>query len=161
MKIYSVWSFWLLQVLYRLRLSVIRNKQCNKYTRVINVLTNHLQFILGYVQMQNLPWVALISFIYLDMTIRKSWHSKHPATMLTMVYCIISINSRCQVLSTQVRPNRSPPLRPLMKLLCRRSKDWRKFIIDYQQNPSKKVNNMVQRMALRCISMEPYQRIVI
>ena len=113
MKFYSVCSFWLLQVLYRLRLSVIRYEQCNKYLGFINVLTNHLQFILRYVQMQNLPWVALKLFIFLDMTIQESWHSRHPATMLLMVHCI-SINSRCLVSSTQLRLNRSPSLRPLM-----------------------------------------------
>ena len=42
--------------------------------------------------------------------------------------------------------------------LCRLNKDWRKFIIDYLQYPSKRVNNMVWRMVL---SMEPYHRIVI
>ena len=41
-----------------------------------------------------------------------------------------------------------------------KSKDWRKFIIDYQQNPSKRVNNMVPRMTLRYISMELYHWIV-
>ena len=34
-----------------------------------------------------------------------------------------------------------------------KSKDWRKFIIDYQQSPSKRVSNMVWRMTLRYISM--------
>ena len=33
--------------------SVIHYQQCNKYPRVINVLTNHLQFIFWYVQMQD------------------------------------------------------------------------------------------------------------
>ena len=154
MHCHSDWSFALIQVLYILRLPVIRYQQCNKYPRVINILTDHLQFIFWYVQMQDLPWVALKLFIYLGMTIRKSWHNKHPATMLTMVYCI-SINSRCQVLSTQVRLNRSPPLRPLMKLLCRRSKDWRKFILDYLQNPSERVNNMVRRMVLIYGTLSP------
>ena len=110
MKFYLVWSFWLPQVLYILRLLVIRYEQCNKYPTVINVLTNHLQFILGYVQMQNLPWVAIQYFIYLDMTTGESWHSKHPATMSVMVYCT-SINSRCLISPTQVRPNQSPLLR--------------------------------------------------
>ena len=41
-----------------------------------------------------------------------------------------------------------------------KSKDWRNFIIDYQQNPSKSVNNMVPRMTLRYISMGLYHRIV-
>ena len=159
MQCYSVWSFLLPQVLYTLKLLVIRYEQCNKYPRVINVLTNHLQFILGNVQMQNLLWVALKLFIYLDMTIRKSWHSKHPATMLIMVYCI-SINSRCLVSSTQVRPNRSPPLRPLIFFYAGKSEDWRKFIVDCLQNTSKRVNNMVRRMILRYISMELYLRIV-
>ena len=137
MKFYSVWSFWLPYVLYILRLSVIRYKQCNKYPRVINVLKNHLQFILRYVQMQNLPWVALKLLIFLDMTIQESWHSKHPATMLIMVYCI-SINSRCIVSSPEVRPNRSPPLRPLIFFYAGKSEDWRKFIVDYLQNSRKK-----------------------
>ena len=43
--------------------------------------------------------VALKLFIFLGMTIQKSSHRKHPATMLIMVYCI-SINSRCLVSST-------------------------------------------------------------
>ena len=47
-----------------------------------------------------------------------------------------------------------------MKLVSRQSKDWRKFILDYLQNPSEMVNNMVRRMALRYISMELYHRIV-
>ena len=29
------------------------------------------------------------------------------------------------------------------KLLCRRSKDWRKFIVDNMQDPSIRVDNMV------------------
>ena len=33
-------------------------------------------------------------------------------------------------------------------------------IVDYLQNPSKRVNNMVRRMTLRYISMELYHRIV-
>ena len=41
-----------------------------------------------------------------------------------------------------------------------KSKDWRKFIVDYLQNPSKRVNNMVPRMTLRYISMGLYHRIV-
>ena len=40
------------------------------------------------------------------------------------------------------------------------NKDWRKLIIDYQQNPSKRVNNMVPRMTLRYISMKLYHRVV-
>ena len=40
------------------------------------------------------------------------------------------------------------------------SKDRRKFIVDYLQNPSKRVNNMIQRMTLRYIYMELYHRIV-
>ena len=40
------------------------------------------------------------------------------------------------------------------------SKDWRDFIVDYLQNPSKRVNNTVRRMTLRHISMELYHRIV-
>ena len=44
--------------------------------------------------------------------------------------------------------------------LCRLNKDWRKFIVDYLQNPSKRVNNMVPRMTLRYISMGLYHRIV-
>ena len=139
---------------------MIRYEQCNKYPRVINVLMNHLQFILGYVQMQNLPWVALNFFIYLNLTIGESQHSKHPATMSIMLYCI-SLNSRCLVSSIQVRPNWSSPPRPLIKLLCRQDKDQMKFILDYLQNPSERVNNMIRRMAFRYISMEPYHRIVI
>ena len=33
-------------------------------------------------------------------------------------------------------------------------------IVDYLQNPSKRVNNMVRRMTLRYISMELYHRII-
>ena len=41
-----------------------------------------------------------------------------------------------------------------------KNKDWRKFIVDYLQNPSKRVKNMIQRMTLRYISMVLYHRIV-
>ena len=41
-----------------------------------------------------------------------------------------------------------------------KSKDWRKLIIDHQQNPSKRVNNIVPKMTLRYISMGLYHRIV-
>ena len=46
------------------------------------------------------------------------------------------------------------------EILCRQSKGWRKFIVDYLQNASERVNNMVRRMALRYISMELYHQIV-
>ena len=38
----------------------------------------------------------------------------------------------------EVRLNRSPPLRPLIYFYTGKSEDWRKFIVDYLQNPSKK-----------------------
>ena len=75
---------------YKIVQQISKGYQCFDESLIVNLLVClNAKFTL----------VALKLFIYLDMSLEESWHSKHPATMSVMVYCI-SINSRCLFLPT-------------------------------------------------------------
>ena len=75
-----------------------------------------------------------------DIEEQMSWHSKHPAIMLIMVYCSRAYDEFANIGEAESEPTISATNG---NFICRRRQDCGKFTICYLQDSSKRVDTMI------------------